>query len=345
MITLSAREQPIDTVNIAVSDFRALGLPQTEAEMITEKVRGELLRTKVFAVMERNEMKSILMEQEFQETAGVCDQSCIVEMGQLLGVRYIVAGTVGKVGKLLSVGLKMIDLQTGKIILTEDEECECPVEELFRTSVVTIADNLAETVRQSRTGTLLVASQPDSATVTLEGAIGVRTPAEWKYLVPGDYTLTLSLYGCETVHDTVTIEKGRAVERAYILERTAAWTDSVTAAMRVDSLREVARKDSIDAAVEHRKKVRRNIRRIVFGVVGAGIAGMGYFYDGKVADAVENQRNIRDVYLSDRSPDWPSYKTRFDTEQKRADDNALYRNSAYMLAGLFGIGFVISIPF
>jgi len=66
--------------------------------------------------MEREEMKQILAEQGFQQSGACSDEACMVQPGKLLGVQQIIAGSIGKVGSMYLINLRMFDVTTGKLI-------------------------------------------------------------------------------------------------------------------------------------------------------------------------------------------------------------------------------------
>jgi hypothetical protein len=75
-------------------------------------------------------MNKILKEQKFQMT-GCVAQECKVEAGQILGVGKIVSGSVGIVGKTYYLTLLLIDVRTGKVELSAEDECRCEIDELL----------------------------------------------------------------------------------------------------------------------------------------------------------------------------------------------------------------------
>jgi hypothetical protein len=87
-------------------------------------------------------MEEILTEQGFQHSGCTSDE-CIIEIGKLIGVRLMVAGRVGKLGKLYTLILRMIDVQNGKVIRTATDDCECPIENVLTESVAKVANILA----------------------------------------------------------------------------------------------------------------------------------------------------------------------------------------------------------
>ena len=75
-------------------------------------------------------MADILKEQGFQQSGACTDEGCLVEMGQLLGVEQMVSGSLGKLGRIWVVNMRVIDVQTGKIIMVVSEEYTGGLEEL-----------------------------------------------------------------------------------------------------------------------------------------------------------------------------------------------------------------------
>lgn len=130
--------------NIAVLDLEARGgLTATEIQSISDRLRGELINTGKFNVLERGQMDEILKEQGFQQT-GVCSEaSCIVQVGQLLAVHKMVGGSIGLVGKAFSVNLKIIDVKTGKIEKQYADDFKCTKEELVSIYIRNMARDMA----------------------------------------------------------------------------------------------------------------------------------------------------------------------------------------------------------
>jgi TolB-like protein len=138
--------------NIAVSDLAGQGIEQSSTAIISDRLRTELFKQGGFNVLERNAMQDILKEQGFQQS-GCTSDACAVEIGQLLGVSYIVVGTVGKLGHLFTIDVRMIEVGTGKIAYSENVDCDCPIEKVLTNSVVSIAKKITENVKISAIST------------------------------------------------------------------------------------------------------------------------------------------------------------------------------------------------
>jgi hypothetical protein len=102
--------------SLAVSQLTASGVTKEEAASLTDALRSELGKSGKYQVMERGQMEEVLKEQGFQQS-GACDETnCAVEMGKILSVRYMVLGNIGMVGKTYTLSVRIVDVQTAKIL-------------------------------------------------------------------------------------------------------------------------------------------------------------------------------------------------------------------------------------
>jgi curli biogenesis system outer membrane secretion channel CsgG len=101
--------------SIAVMDLDGRGISNDEVLSLTDRLRTALVRTTKATVVERSQMQQVLAEQDFQMTGCTSDE-CAIEIGQLLGVTRMVAGSIGKVGSTFSIDVRIIDIQTSRIL-------------------------------------------------------------------------------------------------------------------------------------------------------------------------------------------------------------------------------------
>lgn len=132
-----------EKTRIAVLDLRAESLSQQEVVALSDRLRTDLFNTGKFKVMERGLMSDIIQEQGFQKSGMCDDENCLIEVGQLLGVEKMVGGSIGKLGTVYLVNLRLIDMTTGQIEKTVSEDCRCPLEELL-ISINRVARKLAD---------------------------------------------------------------------------------------------------------------------------------------------------------------------------------------------------------
>ena len=128
MICLSLTAQ--DKTSIAVLALQGNGISTSEAGVLTDELRSVLVQTDKYDVLERNNMESILNEQGFQ-MGGCTSAECAVEAGRLLGVQKMVGGSVGKLGTLYNISIRIFDVQTGRIEKTQTKRHEGSIEQLL----------------------------------------------------------------------------------------------------------------------------------------------------------------------------------------------------------------------
>jgi hypothetical protein len=105
---------------VAVIEFASSGdVPKKEIITLTKRFRDMLVQTNGFQVLERDKMQAILKEQDFIISDDCNSEECAVQVGQLLGVEEMITGDIGKVGDTWTIGLRLINMSTGKIEKTE----------------------------------------------------------------------------------------------------------------------------------------------------------------------------------------------------------------------------------
>ncbi len=127
--------------NVAVLDLEGRGVSALEAATLTDRLRSEMVDIGYFQVIERGQMEMVLQEQGFQQT-GCTSAECAVEVGKLLGVEKMVAGSIGKLGALYTLDVRMFDVTTGGIERVSKREHRGDIEGLIDLLAI-IASDLA----------------------------------------------------------------------------------------------------------------------------------------------------------------------------------------------------------
>jgi len=140
-----AQEHPA-RLQIALLELEVTGgLDTTLGRPLSDRFRQELFKTGVFTVVERNVMEEVLVEQSIQ-LAGCTSNECAVEAGRVLGVEQMVVGSVSRVGDILTVNARMIDVETTELTVAESIDCSCSLEEVLTSQLQKLAKNIAEAV-------------------------------------------------------------------------------------------------------------------------------------------------------------------------------------------------------
>jgi len=100
---------------VAVLDFEARGVSTFEAATLSDRLTTELGNTDAVILVERKQMDEILKEQGLQQS-GCTTKECVAQVGQLLGVQYMVSGSINRIGKTYTLEAKMFSVETGENI-------------------------------------------------------------------------------------------------------------------------------------------------------------------------------------------------------------------------------------
>ena len=107
---LFAQEETRPTV--AILDFEGQGIGVQEVQTLTERMHTEIGNTNAVRLIERKAIESIMAEQGLAQSGCVSDE-CAAEVGQLLGVQFMINGLIGKLGDSYTIDVKMFSVETG----------------------------------------------------------------------------------------------------------------------------------------------------------------------------------------------------------------------------------------
>jgi hypothetical protein len=326
-VLFSTQAQP-DKIRVAVNDLQPNGIDSSAARVISDRLRAEMVNTGLYTVMERGEMETILEEQGFQQSGACDDQACLVEVGQLLGVDRMLAGSIGKLGNLHTISLRMIDIKTGEILYTVNEDCPCPVERVLSDATRSVVVKLVKRTQEvrgdgavPRLGTVAVSTDPQGARVLLDGTRRGITPCRLTDVSPGTYALRVELEEYQPVVEQIDVHLGTLVNRSYRLE----YTDEHIAKVKREGRRGGRRG--------------RTVRRIVFGALSVGCGATGFLLEKRAAKAY-------DEYSQTEHSGFPAARKAYYGELWDPVQTAMRRrNIMYGVAGLSALGLGISIFF
>ena len=120
-------DRPLSTTNvsrpctnslgsIAVATLNPISIDSAESETLTEIIRSSVVDSRCFRVLSTSDMQTILKQQSFQRSEVCDDTQCMVEMGRVLSVAYVLGGSVGKIGETYSLVLRLVSVESGELI-------------------------------------------------------------------------------------------------------------------------------------------------------------------------------------------------------------------------------------
>jgi TolB-like protein len=143
--------QQTEQITLAVSDLAAQGVKKSEATVISEQLRAELMKSPRIRLIERSQMQEILKEQGFQQV-GCTSDACAVEVGQLLGVKNMVVGSVGMAGSYTVLSVRIIDVGNGNIMVNESIRTKGGIDQVLESGIEDAAAKLRAGLFPQTTG-------------------------------------------------------------------------------------------------------------------------------------------------------------------------------------------------
>ena len=104
---------------VAILDFDGQDVSSSEVKTLTERMRTEIGNTNAIRLIERKAVEKIIEEQGLQQSGCTTDE-CAVEVGQLLGVQFMISGSIGKMGDSYTIDVKMFSVESGETVRTKN---------------------------------------------------------------------------------------------------------------------------------------------------------------------------------------------------------------------------------
>jgi len=131
-------------LNVAIADLRAENVSAGDSAVMADLLRNELVKTRAFNVIEKQNMDKVLAEHAFQQT-GCSSEECAVKLGKLLNVQRMAVGSFGKLMDSYILSIRVVNVETGAIDFADSAEGE-KVSDL-RTGVKDLAARMAKQIR------------------------------------------------------------------------------------------------------------------------------------------------------------------------------------------------------
>ncbi|HBG20185.1 MAG TPA: hypothetical protein DDY32_13170 [Desulfobulbaceae bacterium] len=121
---------------LAVLDLESkYGVEKDFAEAISVIVRDEIHGHGIFEVMSREDIRAVASREALLQAMG-CDEdgSCLVDFGRLIGTRFMVAGSIAKIGTTYTLSLRMLDTkgENAGLVNRVSEQCNCDENQLIK---------------------------------------------------------------------------------------------------------------------------------------------------------------------------------------------------------------------
>ncbi len=106
-----------DTPRLLVADLTAQGVSAEEAAALTDALVQTLSERGLFQVLSRKDLQTVLSSERQRQMQGTCDEDpsrCATDVGSLLQARYVMTGSLSKLGSTYELALQMLDTVKGQ---------------------------------------------------------------------------------------------------------------------------------------------------------------------------------------------------------------------------------------
>ncbi|MCY1017842.1 CsgG/HfaB family protein [Pyxidicoccus sp. MSG2] len=101
-----------DKPRLLVSDLVAQGAEASDAAALTDAVVQTLTERSLFQVLSRRDVQTMLTTERQRQLLGACDEdasACASDLGGVLGARYVMTGSLSKLGSTYELSLQVLD--------------------------------------------------------------------------------------------------------------------------------------------------------------------------------------------------------------------------------------------
>jgi hypothetical protein len=143
LLLLPLAEAPCQQrVSVAVMDLKVTNVSKDEVDLLVDFLNNALFETGFFDVVQRGRRDQLIKEIEFSYS-DVADAARTKTLGKLLASRFLVFGSIGRIGSKVLFNLTTVEVETGRTVSTHSKSYGS-LEEIidgFSESAQTISEN------------------------------------------------------------------------------------------------------------------------------------------------------------------------------------------------------------
>ena len=262
-------------VKIAVLDLQARGVDQALVQSAGTLIASELNKLEVFKVISREDIRNMLsFEKDKQGLGCEANEACLAEIGGALGVEYIIAGSLAKIGDTMVLSLALNNTKTAAVENRISENISGKGDALIA-AIGRNAKVLVSKILKGREGYLVLTVAESGALVKIDGQIRGTTPVKGRMtLTWGPHLLEVEKTGFIAYSEDISVPNKQVLAKNIAL---------------------VPSNDFIDGYEGTAKKM-RTAAWITTGLAVAG-AGTAVFFNQKSASTETSFNAAKATYL------------------------------------------------
>jgi TolB-like protein len=210
--------QSDDKLGIAVLNVQTSGdVPADIAPVLSGLISTKLDKSGVFRVVTEDDVKSMVSFDQMKTALSCDDQaSCLSEIGQALGVPFMLTGTLAKLGDNLVLNLALVDIGAAKV--QKRESATYADMNALTKGLDTQVERAVQALLYREKGRLLVTTTEEGATIEVDGVAIGTAPLSEQSIASGPHRITVSKQGfIQYVQDVVVQPKLQTVLSAKLV--------------------------------------------------------------------------------------------------------------------------------
>ena len=113
-----------EPLKVLILDLRFDNVPESTARIVRDEIAVDMGHDERLDVLSTEDLRRVVSVEAEKKAFGCDDQSCLAEMGQALGARYIVHGSVALLGTTTIIHLNLFDTDASRSIARETAEAK-----------------------------------------------------------------------------------------------------------------------------------------------------------------------------------------------------------------------------
>jgi TolB-like protein len=141
-----APEQQRELIKLAILELDFLdrsGRKDPMGRMIAEFLTTAAVDSGRFSIVERSLLEKVLKELELGQS-GIIEEGKAREIGRMVGAAAILTGSVSRLGNTMRIDVRLIDVETGKILAAANEITDGDLQSLSRACNVLVQRIIAK---------------------------------------------------------------------------------------------------------------------------------------------------------------------------------------------------------
>jgi len=137
-----------ERVSVAVMDLKVTGVSKDEVDLLVDFLNNALFETGFFDVVQRGHRDLLIREIEFSYS-DVADPARTKTLGKLLATRFLIFGSIGRIGSKVLFNLTTVEVETGRTVSTHSKTYTTLEETIddFSQIAQTISENSEKYIR------------------------------------------------------------------------------------------------------------------------------------------------------------------------------------------------------